>query len=185
MEMTRNREGGRGDYQAQSCTGATIAPRSPAASTTEKTSAQYSLFQLPADFSTEVCPSRVFTSMVINCLSFSSLPPHHTHSLGPFAGASPSLCGFTRAGCQPVHIHALSLPPVTSLHGCVCSWQDLQSRMPTLTVKAPTDASGLSACSPVSRYWPESQLLLAPQGCACTPPAPLASQTSTARSPLW
>ena len=126
----------------------------------EETSAQYSHFQLPADFSTEICPSLVFTSMVINSLSFSLLPPHHTYSLGPLAVASPSLCGCASPGCQPVHVHTVS--PTTSLQCCLCIQQDLQSRTSVLTAKAPSDASGLSAFSPVSCYWPESQLLLAP-----------------------
>ena len=103
--------------------GATMSPgpcstRSPAACTMEETSAQHGHFQLPTDFSTEVCPSLVFTLMVINCPSFSLLPPHHTHSLGPLPVASPSLCGCASAGYQPVHVHAVS--PITSLHCRVC-----------------------------------------------------------------
>lgn len=89
-----------------------------AACTMEETSAQHGHFQLPADFSTEVCPPLVFTPMVINCPSFSLLPPHHTHSLGPLPVASPSLSGCASAGCQPVHVQAVS--PITSLHCRVC-----------------------------------------------------------------
>lgn len=144
----------------------------------EETSAQYSHFQLPADFSTEICPSLVFTSMVINSLSFSLLPPHHTYSLGPLAVASPSLCGCASPGCQPVHVHTVS--PITSLQCCVCIQQDLQSRTSVLTAKAPSDASGLSAFSLSLVTGLNLNFCLLLQLCTCTPPAWLASQISTA-----
>ena len=112
MEMTRNREGGWGDYQVQSCGGSNHSSKEPRCFHHRRNQCPVQSLSTPADFSTEVCPSVAFTSMVISCLSFSSIPPHHTHSLGPFPVASPSLCGCSRAGCQPLHVHAPACPPL-------------------------------------------------------------------------
>ena len=119
-EMTKSREGGSGTTSISPAVGATMFPGPCSTSCLHhgRNQCPDGHFQLPADFSTEVCPPLVFTPMVINCPSFSLLPPHHTHSLGPLPVASPSLSGCASAGCQPVHVQAVS--PITSLHCRVC-----------------------------------------------------------------